>query len=118
MSAETFIASLVATLGSVGAALLYLRAQTRRVLRELCESEAGADFWLRASDVLAMSGSLVLVLAFGAVRDGAGWIEQMRLTLGLAMAGLFIAVFFVASSIWRNVDRAAVASRADTKAPS
>ena len=103
MTLELFLMSLALTLAVVGAALLYLRSITRRVLRELCPSDAGAEFWLRTSDVLALAGSLILVLAFGgAAGSTADAIVQLRLTLGLALAGVFIAVVLVSSNIWRN----------------
>jgi len=103
MSLELFLMSLTLTLGVVGAALIYLRAVTRRVLVELCESDAGAEFWLRSADVLALAGSLILVIAFGGALPQADAIVQMRLTLGLALAGLFVTVVLVSSSVWRRV---------------
>ena len=112
MSLELFIVSLVLTLGTVGAALLYLRDITRRVLTAQCGTDTGAEFWLRAADVLALAGSLILVLAFGGVLPGAEWVQQLRLVLGLALAGIFITVVLVASSVWRAVPSAAAAATA------
>lgn len=112
MSIELFVTSLALTLAVVATALIYLRGITRRVLQELCASEAGAEYWLRTTDVLALAGSLVLVIAFGGAMPGGDPIAQIRLTLGLALAGVFIAVVFVSSSVWRNVRDAS--SRADT----
>jgi hypothetical protein len=103
MSLDLFIASLVLTLGTVGAALLYLRGITRRVLVAQCGTDTGAEFWLRAADVLALTGSLILVLAFGGVLPGADWVQQLRLVLGLALAGIFVTVVLVARSVWRAV---------------
>lgn len=105
MDANMFFTSLLLTVGVVGAALLYLRAITRSVVTELCASEAGAEFWLRSADVLALAGSLMLVLAFGTSAAPTDWVQTVRLTLGLALAGLFVSVLFVANSIWRNVER-------------
>lgn len=103
MTLELFLTSLALTLAVVGAALLYLRGITRRVLRELCPTDAGAEFWLRTADVLALAGSLILVLAFGgAAGTTADAVVQLRLTLGLALAGVFIAVVLVSSNVWRN----------------
>jgi hypothetical protein len=101
MSLELFIASLVLTLGTVGAALRYLRTITRRVLVMQCGTDTGAEFWLRAADVLALAGSLILVLAFGGAAPAADWVQQMRLVLGLALTGIFITVVLVASNVWR-----------------
>lgn len=103
MTLELFLTSLALTLAVVGAALLYLRGITRRVLRELCPTDAGAEFWLRTADVLALAGSLILVLAFGgAAGSTADAVVQLRLTLGLALAGVFVAVVLVSSNVWRN----------------
>ena len=104
MTLEMFLISLALTLAVVGSALLYLRSLTRRVLRELCPTDAAADFWLRSADVLALAGSLILVLAFGgAAGSAADAVVQLRLTLGLALGGVFIAVVLVSSNVWRNV---------------
>jgi len=104
MTLELFLTSLALTLAVVGAALLYLRSITRRVLRESCPTDAGAEFWLRTADVLALAGSLILVLAFGgAAGSTADAVAQLRLTLGLALGGVFIAVVLVSSNVWRNV---------------
>ena len=111
MTLELFLTSLALTLAVVGAALLYLRSITRRVLRESCPTDAGAEFWLRTADVLALAGSLILVLAFGgAAGSTADAVAQLRLTLGLALGGVFIAVVLVSSNVWRN----APAKRAPT----
>ena len=103
MTLELFFASLALTLAVVGAALIYLRSITRRVLQEQCSSDAGAEFWLRIADVLALAGSLILVLAFGGAAGAADPVVQLRLTLGLALAGVFIAAVLVSSNVWRRV---------------
>jgi hypothetical protein len=103
MKIELFLTSLALTLAVVGAALIYLRSITRRVLRELCTSDAGAEFWLRTADVLALAGSLILVIAFGGAASSSDVVTQIRLTLGLALAGVFVAVVLVSSGVWRNV---------------
>lgn len=106
MRLELFIAALVITLATVGAALVYLRGITRRVLVELCGTDTGAEFWLRAADVLALAGSLILVLAFGGAADTADVVQQLRLVLALALAGIFITVVLVASNVWRALPQA------------
>lgn len=106
MSLDLFLVCLAVTLGTVGSALLYLRGITRRVLVAQCGTDTGAEFWLRAADVLALAGSLILVLAFGGVLPGADWVQQLRLVLGLALAGVFVTVVLVASSVWRAIPAA------------
>jgi len=112
MNVELFLTSLAITLSVVGAALIYLRAITRRVLKELCASDAGAEFWLRTADVLALAGSLILVIAFGGATSASDPVTQIRLALGLALAGVFISVVLVSSNVWRNVGGTAAESRA------
>jgi hypothetical protein len=115
MQTETFslfYVMLALTVGVVLLPLTYLRKFTRQVLLELCDRNGtGAEFWLRIADVLAIAGSLILVLLFG--RPSANPTEAVRMTLMLALAGVFVTVMFVASNIWRQAlraaDRAAVA---------
>jgi len=118
MSLELFLLSLVLTLCTVGAALLYLRTITRRVLALQCGHDTGAEFWLRAADVLALAGSLILVLAFGGAASGADWVQQIRLVLGLALAGIFITVMLVASNVWRALPAPDALVAASAAAPS
>lgn len=103
MTQSLFIVSLLLTLATVGTALLYLRSITRRVLLMQCGTEEGAEFWLRAADVLAMAGSLILVLAFGGQAPPHDAVQQVRLVLGLALTGVFVTVVLVASNVWRSV---------------
>lgn len=103
MNLELFLVSLALTVGTVGSASLYLRGITRRVLVARCGTDIGAEFWLRSADVLALAGSLTLVLAFGGVLPGADWVQQLRLVLGLALTGVFVTVVLVASSVWRSL---------------
>jgi hypothetical protein len=101
-----FYVMLALTICVVLLPLTYLRKITRHVLLELCDRNGtGAEFWLRTADVLAIAGSLILVLLFG--RPNAGAIEAVRMTLILALAGVFITVMFVASNIWRQATRVA-----------
>jgi hypothetical protein len=116
MTVTLFLSSLGLTLAVVGTALLYLRSITRSVLREQCASDAGAEFWLRTVDVLALAGSLILVLAFGGAAGGSDPVVQLRLTLGLALAGVFVAVVLVSSNVWRSVAGQSTASTAVAEA--
>lgn len=101
MSIEMFITSLIVTISVVSVAMFYLRHTTRQVIVELCKSESGADFWLKSADILAYSGALILVLIFG--ENEQGWVEGLRVTLILALSGIFITVMFVARNIWQTV---------------
>jgi hypothetical protein len=82
--------------------LYYLRPAIQRVLKAACkDNDTGAVFWLRAMDVLAYTGSLMLVLIFGKFD---GDIQQtMRLTILLSLAGVFVSVLFVTANVWQVV---------------
>lgn len=96
-----FFSSLALTIATVFIAMTYLRRTTRQVIVELCQSDAGAEFWLRSSDILAFSGSIMLVLIFGNTTTTTDWIEAVRMTLILTLGGLFVTVMFVAGNIWK-----------------
>jgi divalent metal cation (Fe/Co/Zn/Cd) transporter len=98
-----FFSTLLFAVFVVAIAMLYLRRTTRRVIVELCESEAGAEFWLRSADILAYSGALILVLVFGYKANTLDVIEAIRITLILTLAGVFLTVMFVARNVWKTV---------------
>ena len=103
MKLTLFIATLSITVLVVSIAMLYLRSTTRRVINELCQFDAAAEFWLRSADILAYSGSIMLVLICGNASNIDDLIEVVRLTLILTLSGLFITVMFVARNVWRSV---------------
>jgi len=102
MQFEYFIANLTVSVGVVAVAMLYLRHAARRVINEVCHTDAAADFWLRSTDILAYSGALILVLMFGEY-SSTDWVESLRMTLMLTLLGLFFAVMFVANNVWKTV---------------
>lgn len=55
MKLTLFIATLSLTVLVVSIAMLYLRSTTRRVINELCQSDAAAEFWLRSADILPIA---------------------------------------------------------------
>jgi len=103
MKLTLFFATLVLSVSIVTLAMFYLRRTTRQVIGELCQSDAAAEFWLRSADILAYSGSLMLVLIFGNATTSQDWIEVARITLILTLSGLFITIMFVARNVWRSV---------------
>ena len=102
MKIALFFATLSLTISVVAIAMLYLRRTTRRVINELCQSDAAAEFWLRSADILAYSGSVMLVLIFGNATSAQDLVEVIRVTLILTLSGLFITVMFVARNVWRT----------------
>lgn len=103
MEITLFFATLGLCIAVVSLAMFYLRRTTRRVISELCQSDAGAEFWLRSADILAYSGSLMLVLIFGNATTTQDWVEAIRITLILTLGGLFLTVMFVARNVWKTV---------------
>ena len=103
MKSIMFLSMLLFTIAVVAIAMLYLRHTTMQVIVELCKSKAGAEFWLRSADILAYSGSLMLVLVFGNATTTQDWVEAIRITLILTLGGLFITVMFVARNVWRTI---------------
>jgi hypothetical protein len=71
------------------------------VLLNVCSGDgSGADFWLRAVNVLAFSGTLSLVLIFTRP-EAASIVESMRLTLLCTLIGIFVTVLIVTTNVWR-----------------
>lgn len=103
MKLTLFFATLSLTVLVVTIAMLYLRHTTRRVINDLCQSYAAAEFWLRSADILSYSGSIMLVLIFGNATNTEDLIEVIRVTLILTLSGLFITVMFVSRNVWRSV---------------
>lgn len=102
MNTSLFFANLALALTVTTIAMLYLRRATRKVILELCHTDAGAEFWLRSTDVMAYSGVLLLVVLLGDM-SGTDWARSLRTTLSLTLAGLFFTVMFVASNVWTTV---------------
>ena len=109
-----FVINLALTLSVVSLAMYYLRHTTRRVIAELCNTDAAAEFWLRSTDVLAYSGAVFLVLMFGEY-DTSDWVDSLRLTLILTLLGLFVTVIVAANNIWGRAEKLAVAAKAVEK---
>jgi hypothetical protein len=102
MNIELFFANLAVALSVVTLAMLYLRPVTRKVILELCHTDAAAEFWLRSTDIMAYSGAVILVLLLGDY-SGSNWVGSLRLTLVLTLSALFFTVMFVASNVWKSV---------------
>ena len=86
-------------------AVRYLEPILVKVLRGLCDAEGGAEFWVRSAYLLAVSGTLVLLLSFGRFEDSVDPVDALRRTLWLVLAGVFATVAFIASKVWKQVAR-------------
>ncbi len=136
MSELTLVLSLLIAVIVPRLALRYLQPILMPTLRRLCEqsragtgdaatephsaeAHSGAEFWWRVLNVLAISGSLLLVLTFG---YSDGWAvslnDFLRRTLWLVTMGVFLSVAAVASQIWARLPRAAAPATVPSPAPS
>src|SRR3569623_437931 len=103
MKLTLFFATLALSIAVVRIAMLYLRRTTRRVIGELCKSDASAVFWLRSAEILAYCGSLMLALILGNATTAVECVDVVRTTLILTLGGLFVTVVFVARNVWKTV---------------
>ncbi|MET0519361.1 MAG: hypothetical protein ABW005_11075 [Burkholderiaceae bacterium] len=99
-------------------ALHYLRRNLLQVIGLLCPAPGSAEFWWRVVNVLALSGSVLLVLSFGyGGEHEVGLSELLRRTLWLVTLAVFLSVALVASRIWNQVQRWLQKETAEVKAP-
>lgn len=101
----TFTLSLVLAGTLPIVAVRYLEPILVKVLRGFCDAEGGAEFWVRSAYLLAVSGTLVLLLSFGRFEDSVDPVDALRRTLWLVLAGVFATVAFIASKVWKQVAR-------------
>lgn len=87
----------------------YLRNVLYRIMGSVCGNTDAADFWFRCLQILAISGSVVLVIGFVPSYTGVSWLQVVRSTLILTSMGIFAAVAIVARSIWNSVVKPAIA---------
>jgi hypothetical protein len=87
-------------------AIQWLKPLLLRVLNGLCPADGSAEFWLRTTQVLAVSGSLVLLLTFGEFYEHIGLVDALRRTLWLSLAATFVSVALVSRNIWRQIPKA------------
>jgi hypothetical protein len=85
------------------AALRWLQPLLLRVLQGLCDADGSAEFWLRTTQVLAVTGSLVLLLSFGQFEAGIDTVDALRRTLWLSLAATFVSVALVSRNVWRRI---------------
>ena len=111
MPTTAFLASLAAAAVAPALALAYLRPILLRVLRGLCDAEGTAEFWIRCATLLAVTGTLLLVMVFGDFGTGATLVDALRRVLFLTMSGVFVSVALISRNVW-NQARPAGAARA------
>ncbi|MCZ8254199.1 MAG: hypothetical protein O9327_00790 [Polaromonas sp.] len=103
MSANLFFVSLLIALVGPVIAISYLKPILYKVLRMLCDADGGAEFWIRCAYLLAVSGTLLLMLSFGEFNDRSSVIDTVRRSLWLVLAGVFITVAIISRNVWTQV---------------
>ena len=56
----------------------YLRKALRSLLTTVCGSSDAADFWFRCVQILAVSGSVILVIGLVPTHSGVNWLQVIR----------------------------------------
>lgn len=117
MNTTLFLISLaLAVLGPL-VAVTYLRPILMRVLRSLCDADGGAEFWIRSAYLLAVCGTLLLMLSFGEFREGASVVDTLRRALWLVFAGVFTTVAIISQQVWSQVRALLSANQAHPLGP-
>ncbi len=104
MDTKLFLLALsIAVLGPV-VAISYLRPILNKVLAGLCDADGGAEFWIRCAYLLAVSGTLVLMLVFGHFDSGHSIVDALRRALLLVVVGVFASVALISRNVWSQVN--------------
>jgi hypothetical protein len=103
MSTTLFVLSIALALVGPWLAITYLRPILFKVLRGFCDADGGAEFWIRSAYVLALCGTLLLMLSFGEFRESATVVDTLRRALWLVLAGVFGTVWFITRQVWGQV---------------
>lgn len=112
-----FVSTLSITLLIVSASLYYLRSITRRVLLDLCHSENGADFWLRTTQVMALSGATIAALMTAPTHELVNFIAELRSVLLWTLVAVFVTTAVIASMVWGQVGAANAAKAIEQAGP-
>mgnify|MGYP001765466759 CR=1 FL=1 len=103
MNTWLFIASVaIAIMGPI-VAISYLRPILVKVLGSLCDAEGSAEFWIRCAYLLAICGTLLLMLTFGLFEENTTLVDSLRRSLALVMAGVFATVALISRNVWSQV---------------
>ncbi|HSD36716.1 MAG TPA: hypothetical protein VLC92_04365 [Rhodocyclaceae bacterium] len=100
MTLQSFALCVLVPAVLVLAVLIYLRPVLIAVLVEFGVSAQGAEFWLRSATVLALIGSVCLVLLFGDVQGGRLG-DVLRRVLIWSLLGSFASIGLIARLVWR-----------------
>ena len=103
MSIYLFLASLsIAVIGPI-LAISYLRPILVKVLVGLCDAEGGAEFWVRSAYLLAICGTVLLMLSFGRFEASIDLADSLQRSLLVVFTGIFASTAFIARNVWAQV---------------
>ena len=118
MDTTVFLVSLACAVAAPSLAIAYLRDILRRVLEGLCNADGTAEFWIRCATLLAVTGSVVLLLVFGDFDASTSIAQALRRGLFLTMAGVFASVAIISRNVWNQARlQAPAAPAAPGRAP-
>lgn len=103
MNTTLFLLSLTIAIAGPLLAISYLKPILIKVLQSLCNAEGGAEFWVRSAYLLAVCGTLLLMLTFGEFREEASVVDTLRRALWLVFAGVFTTVAMISRQVWGQV---------------
>lgn len=103
MNISLFLVSLFIAVAGPVIAVSYLRPILVKVLVGLCSADGGAEFWVRSAYLLAVCGTLLLMLCFGRFDAGDDLLESLRRTLLVVFAGVFGTIAFISRNVWAQV---------------
>jgi hypothetical protein len=117
LNANLFVISLLIALAGPIVAITYLKPILYKVLRLLCDADGGAEFWIRCAYLLAVSGTVLLMLSFGEFSERSSVIDAVRRSLSLVMAGVFFTVAIISRNVWTQVRQWVAARELATHVP-
>jgi hypothetical protein len=103
MNAQLFFVSLLIAIAGPIVAIAYLRPILFKVMRMLCDAEGSAEFWIRCAYLLAVTGTLLLMLMFGEFRENGNLVDTVRRSLALVLTGVFVTVALISRNVWTQV---------------
>jgi hypothetical protein len=103
MSLSLFLVSVAIAIVAPLVVVRYLRPILVKVLQGLCDADGGAEFWVRCAYILAVSGTLLLVLVFGEFGEDVTMVDALRRAFVCVFLGVFVTVSMIARNIWSQV---------------
>ena len=102
MDTFVFLVSLCCAVAAPILAIAYLRDILRRVLEGLCNADGSAEFWIRCATLLAVTGSIVLLMLFGDFDERTSLALALRRCLFLTMTAVFASVAIISRNVWNQ----------------